>query len=68
MTVRFHEVPITFERLPIGTVLSDTRGNRYMKVDITQCGYWVPSRPATKGSLTNAEMRDRVGPNWYVWL
>lgn len=68
MIFKYREVRTVFVRLPIGTVLQDARGNRYMKVDITRHGCWVPSRPAIEGSLTNAEMHDRVGPNWLVWL
>lgn len=55
------ELPIPSHRLAPGTILIDPDDIRYMKLDITSCGCWVPSRPTTKGSLTNSEMRDKVG-------
>lgn len=68
MIIKFSEVIIPFEDLCIGTIIGDGKGRRYMKVGITRHGCWVPSHPTTKGSLTTAEMRDKVGPDWLVWL
>lgn len=68
MIIKFSEVVVPFENLSIGTVIGDGKGRRYMKIAITSSGSWVPSRPTTKGSLTNSEMRDKVEPNWHVWL
>lgn len=68
MIIKFHEVAIPFDRFAFGTVVEDCKGERYMKVDITLSGSWVPSRPNTRGPLTNAEMRDKIKPDWNVWL
>lgn len=66
--IKFSEVVIPFENLAIGTVIDNGKGRRYMKVALTNYGCWVPSRPTTKGSLTNAEMLKYIGDSagWKV--
>lgn len=61
MIIDFSDLQLPFHRLAPGTILIDPDDNRYMKLAITSCGCWVPSRSTTKGSLTNSEMRDKVG-------
>ena len=61
MIIDFSELTIQFHRLAPGAVLISPNDARYMKLDITPRGCWVPSRPTTKSSLTNSEMRDKVG-------
>lgn len=61
MIIDFSELTIQFHRLAPGAVLISPNDARYMKLDITPRGCWVPSRPTTKSSLTNSEMRDKGG-------
>ena len=61
MIIDFSELTIPFHRLAPGAVLISPNDARYMKLDITPRGCWVPSRPTTKSSLANSEMRDKVG-------
>lgn len=61
MIINFNDLQLPFHRLAPGTILIDPDDIRYMKLDITSRGCWAPSRPTTKGSLTNSEMRDKVG-------
>lgn len=70
MMIRFNDLRIPFHRLAPGTILIDPDDIRYTKLVITSRGCWAPSRPTTKGSLTNSEMRDKVGggEEWKVLL
>lgn len=61
MIINFNDLQLPFRRLAPGTILIDPDDIRYMKLDITPRGCWVPSRPTTKSSLTNSEMHDKVG-------
>ena len=61
MIIDFSELTIQFHRLASGAVLISPNDACYMKLDITPRGCWVTSRPITKSSLTNSEMRDKVG-------
>lgn len=61
MIIDFSDLQLSFRRLAPGTILIDPDDIRYMKLDITSCGCWVPSCSTTKGCLTNSEMRDKVG-------
>lgn len=66
--VRLKDSSVPFERLPVGAVLSDPSGRRYMKITIGGHSYWAPSAPTVKGSYTDKEMRGRVEDDWEVWL
>lgn len=68
MIIKFHEVTIPFDRLAFGIVVENCKGERYMKINLTRDGCWAPSNPTTRGSYTNAEMRDKIKPDWNVWL
>lgn len=59
-----------FDRFAVGTVLSDPRGRRYMKIMIGGHTFWAPSIPTAKGAYTDKEMRAFMqGCNdWEVWL
>ena len=68
MIVELRDAPMPFERLPVGAVLSDPSGRRYMKITIGGHLYWAPSVPTVKGSYTDKEIRSRAGADWVVWL
>lgn len=68
MIIELRDAQMPFERLPVGAVLSDPSGRRYMKVRIGSHSYWAPSAPTVKGSYTDEEIRGRAGADWVVWL
>lgn len=65
MIINFVGLPYEFNRLPVGTVLSDTKGNRYMKNSMC-C--WVPSKLTIKGCYTDKEVLEKAEADWTVWL
>ena len=64
----FKDAPVPFDRFAVGTVLSDPRGRRYMKIELANHYYWAPSARTDKGAYTDKEMRDHVEDDWEVWL
>lgn len=64
----FKDAPVAFDRFAVGTVLSDPRGRRYMKIELANHYYWTPSVRMGKGAYTDKEIRERVEDDWEVWL
>lgn len=62
------DCPVPFDRLAVGTVLSNPRGKRFMKVMLGNHSYWVPSVLISKTTWTDKEMRGIAEDDWEVWL
>ena len=66
--MRLKDSPVPFERLAVGSVLSNPRGRRFMKIMLGNRSYWVPSVLVSKTTWTDEEMLGNVEDDWEVWL